>query len=40
MPQLAAFATLTIDFVPEPATSLLLGGAIAALCVAGRARRR
>ena len=34
-----SFATLTIDFVPEPATLLLLGGGVAALCLAGRARR-
>ena len=37
---LPAFATLTIDFVPEPATLLLLGGGVAALAFAGRARYR
>jgi hypothetical protein len=36
---LPSFATLTIDFVPEPTTLLLLGGGIAALGLAGRARR-
>jgi hypothetical protein len=38
-PLLPWFATLTINFVPEPATLLLLGGGIAALGYAGRSRR-
>jgi hypothetical protein len=33
------FATLAINFVPEPTTLLLLGGGIGALGLAGRARR-
>jgi hypothetical protein len=33
------FAMLTLHFVPEPATALLLGGGIALLCWSGRARR-
>jgi hypothetical protein len=34
-----AFAILTLHFVPEPATALLLGGGVALLCWRGRRRR-
>lgn len=34
-----SFAVLTLHFVPEPATALLLGGGVALLCRSGRARR-
>lgn len=38
-PVIPSFAVLTLHFVPEPATALLLGGGIALLCWRGRARR-
>ncbi len=39
-PVVAAFATLSLTYTPEPATLLLQGGAIAALILLGRSRAR